>query len=340
MDHEPVYQCFSFQSHTGEGMIQARLYRSVVSTGHPGPADRRESFPLIQIFHGMAEHMDRYDSFCQYLAKQGNAVCIHDQAGHGRTASDASHLGYFGPEDGAERILDDVQEAADQARELLRQDESPLTCEGWILFGHSMGSFIARLFCSRPDTKLTGTIFSGTAGPNPAFGLGLFLARISLRLHGPLYHDPFLGNLVSAGNLKRLKASRTPFDWLTRDEKIVDAYCADPWCGFLFTTAGYRDLFTWMVRMSRPNWAGSLPADLKILLVSGEEDPIGSYGKGPRIVRKNLLACGHQAQLRLYAGGRHEMINEINRCEVWQDLADWIGRLAAAPDAAGRGRTR
>lgn len=329
-----AYQRYSYLSHTGEGTIQARLYRSAHSseslrpdehqTGSRQTGNPQKSLPMIQIIHGMAEHMQRYDPFCRYLARCGFTVCIQDLAGHGLSASGDDRLGYFGEKDGAQRILDDIQETADQARAILSQDRSGLLPDGWIVLGHSMGSFIARLFCARPHLNLTAAIFSGTAGPNPAYNLGILLANLSIKTHGPLYRDPFLAGLCSGGNLKRLKPARTPYDWLSRDETVVDAYEADPWCGYRFTSAGYRDLFTLMKRMSHASWARSMPDGLPILLVSGEEDPIGDFGKGPRAVHQALLASGRQAALKLYTGGRHEMLNETNRDEVWQDLVDWM----------------
>ena len=320
MDAATAYQSYSYPSHTGEGSIQARLYRSAPSTDSPP-----KRLPMVQVIHGMAEHMERYDPFCRYLARCGFTVCIQDLAGHGLSASGDDRLGYFGEKDAVACILDDIQETADQARAILKNDSSRLMPDGWIILGHSMGSFIARLFCARPQqADLSAAIFSGTAGPNPAYNLGILLANLSIKTRGPLYRDPFLAGLTSGGNLKRLKPARTPYDWLTRDETIVDAYQADPWCGYRFTSAGYRDLFTLMKRMSHASWAGSLPASLPILLISGEEDPIGEFGKGPRTVHQALLANGRQASLKLYAGGRHEMLNETNRDEVWQDLVDWM----------------
>jgi len=322
-------QDYCYPSHTGEGVIQARLYRPAqpVNQHHAETIQavgRQQALPMVQIIHGMAEHMQRYDPFCRYLAGLGFTVCIQDLAGHGLSAAAEERLGCFGELDSVEQILDDIQETLDQARSILAQDQTGPLPDGWILLGHSMGSFIARVFCTRPQPDLKAAIFSGTAGPNPAYNLGILLANLSIKTRGPLYRDPFLARLTAGNNLKRLKPARTPYDWLTRDDQIVDAYIADPWCGYDFTAAGYRDLFTLMKRMSHAGWAGSLPESLPILLVSGEEDPIGDFGKGPKAVQRSLLSCGRQAFLKLYAGGRHEMLNEINRDEVWQDLAEWM----------------
>jgi alpha-beta hydrolase superfamily lysophospholipase len=307
---------YTFTSQTGCGLIQARLYQAA------GP-----SRLLVQIIHGMAEHMARYDAFCRYLAERGFAVCIHDLAGHGQSAADESMLGYFGDRDGCRTVLDDVALAAAQAQKLLAADGPPLRR---VLLGHSMGSFIARLVCTRPGVDLAGAIFSGTAGPNPAVWLGILLARLSVRLHGPRYRDEGLARLTGAGLLKRIRPARTPVDWLTRDQAIVDQYMADPLCGFTFTAAGYRDLYTWLRDISQPQWAGRVPTDWPILLLSGEQDPIGAYGAGPRTVCRRLEQTGHHVRLLLYADARHEMLNEQNRAAVWQDIADFLASLEPA----------
>ncbi|NLO36704.1 MAG: alpha/beta hydrolase [Clostridiaceae bacterium] len=304
-------ESFTFASATGTGLIQARLYR---------PAG--EPRLLVQILHGMAEHMGRYDAFCRFLAGQGHAVLIFDLPGHGRSAVNPADLGYFGPRRGSQRVLADVSTAL----ELARQAVPGRPC---VLFGHSMGSFIARLVCAQSGDRYAGAVFSGTSGRNPAVLPGLALARLAVWLGGPRRPNAFLAKLMASGQLDRIENPRTSVDWLSRDEAIVDAYNADPRCGFTFTSAGYRDLLIWLHRVSRPDWASRVPRALPVLLLSGEADPIGQYGAGPRAVHELLRASGNQAELKLYAGGRHEMLNEVNRNQVWQDIADWHDRLAS-----------
>lgn len=302
-------ESFAFESATETGLIQARLYSP------DGPARF-----LIQVIHGMAEHMARYDRFCRFLAGQGHAVLIFDLPGHGQSAAEIADLGYFGASQGSQRVLDDVAAALDRARQMV--PGSPC-----VLFGHSMGSFIARLACAQDGDRYAGAIFSGTSGRNPAVLPGLVLANLAVWLGSPQKPNDFLARLMAAGQLDRIDEPRTPVDWLSRDEAVVDAYVADPLCGFTFTSAGYRDLLTWLNLVSRPDWARQVPQSLPVLLLSGGNDPIGQYGAGPRSVKEQLLANGRKADLKLYPGGRHEMLNEVNRNQVWQDIAAWIDRL-------------
>lgn len=301
----------SFASHTGEGQIQGRLY--LPAYGRPKQ--------LVQIVHGMAEHMARYAAFCAYLAENGIAVCIHDQAGHGLSAAGPDKLGYFGRQDGYLKVLDDITEMADHALVLTGEKDLPR-----IILGHSMGSFIARLYCARQGQTLAGAIYSGTRGADFMVNAGIVLAKISVWKNGHLHKDEFLAGLTGRGFLKRIDNPRTALDWLSRDKTIVDAYLADPLCGFTFTAAGYLDLYRWIKAVSGRSWARKVPLELSVLLLAGQEDPVSSYGRGPLQVRDWLQATGHRTELVLYPGGRHEMLNETNREEVWQMILEWLSR--------------
>ena len=135
--------------------------------------------------------------------------------------------------------------------------------------------------------------------------------------------------MTAQGNFKRISQPRTAFDWLCRDQAVVDAYIADPLCGFIFTAAGYRDLASWLLHISRKDWAAKVQPDLPVLLISGSEDPVSQYGAGPRLVCERLKAAGHDVTLKVYEGSRHEVLNELNKEEVWQDVQSWLQRLAA-----------
>ncbi len=308
-----LYLPLQFSSATGTGMIQGRLYR---------PAPNVESSGLIdQNVHGMAEHQQRYESFCLFLTSHGHAVCSMDLPGHGYSVSSEEYLGYFGATDGTDLVLADIDRLADLAiQELLPQQGAVRR----VILGHSMGSFISRLACTGSERSIAAAIFSGTSGNNPAAKLGVLLAEISIKRNGPLYKDKFLARLSSVGNLKRIAKPRTPIDWLSRDQEVVDAYLADPLCGFTFTAAGYRDLFRWLVAVSERKWAQQVKPGLPILLISGSDDPIGQFGKGPRQIYDQLKKAGHPVALKLYEGARHEVLNETNRSEVWNDILSWL----------------
>ena len=317
------YEPFSFKSATQTGTISGRLY---------SPEQPVEPITCVQIIHGMAEHMARYHSFCIHLAQTGYFVCIYDQAGHGASIAAVEHAGFFGPEHGSDAILEDVESAYRQAQELMMKQTGKAAWSR-VMLGHSMGSFITRLYCTRYPSDISGVILSGTAGPNPMTGFGYSLARLIIRLKGPEHRSSLLQKLFSAGNLKRIPQARTSFDWLTRDQEIVDAYCADPLCGFGFTAAGYRDLLAWLEAVSKKDWAGKMPLHCPVLIMSGGEDPIGNYGKGPNQVAQSLMQTGHIVEKIIYPGSRHECINEINRDRVWQDITNWIGSCRSAAPA-------
>ena len=306
-----------FPSATGQGTVKACLYWPEIAALRP------ESI-LLQIGHGMAEHKQRYEAFCRHMAGIGYAVCIHDQAGHGLTAPSDENLGYFGEADGCTKLCQDIDtlaELAVQRLEIATADERK-----WrrVFIGHSMGAFIGQLYCTNSGQPLAGAIFSGTAGSNPAVRLGLFLANRSVRVNGSVYKDEFLAALTWNGFLNKIPGARTKLDWLSRDAAVVDAYIADPKCGFTFTAAGYRDLYTCLIAISQKDWAAKVPASLPVFLISGGADPVGNYGKGPHQVHARLRATGHQAELKIFPDGRHEMLNETNKAEAWQAIADWL----------------
>ncbi len=326
---------YAFPSKTGTGFIQARLYRpdcAVKPLSRVNAADNEPGagkgaaassgpLQLVQIVHGMAEHIKRYEPFCHYLASEGVAVCLHDQAGHGASVADRDKTGYFGTADGFLHLLDDVHETRRLALELLGQNKVQT-----FLLGHSMGSFISRCYCAKISHQLSGAIFSGTTGSNPVVYAGLKLAERSIRKNGPLYKDAFLARLTGQGFLKRIENPDTEVDWLTRDRDIVKAYDEDPLCGFTFTAAGYADLYRLLLAVSSKNWAKKMPADMPVYLFSGEQDPVGQYGKGPRQVYRWLETTGHSVTLKLYPEGRHEMLNETNRKQVWHDIMSWLNK--------------
>lgn len=299
---------FLFPSKSGLADIHAQSFE---------PESRGEVIGIFQIAHGMAEHSERYREFAQHLCSRGYAVFLSDHIGHGKSVSDNEHLGYFGEEKGEETLVEDIYGLT-----LLIKAKYPQV--PIFLFGHSMGSFVARSYASKYGNELTGTIFCGTSGPNPGASIGALIASVIADKKGAFYRSEFINNLAFGSYNKKIKPSRTPFDWLTRDESIVDAYIADPLCGYLFTAAGYRDMFKLLKQVSAKTWYKQIPSDLNILLISGNADPVGDYGKGVNEVYKLLKSSAHSfVSLKLYDDCRHEILNELNRQDVYSDIADW-----------------
>ncbi|MDL2217101.1 alpha/beta hydrolase [Christensenellaceae bacterium OttesenSCG-928-M15] len=294
-------QVIHYPSATGVGEIHAEIFRPV---GIP--------WAVVQIAHGMAEHTGRYQKFANYLCEKGVLVAMNDHAGHGKSFEELNHLGYFGHENGRTALIQDMKELHDQV--VKEYPDIP-----YVLLGHSMGSFLARAYASFHTTELSACIFSGTAGKTRGVFLGRLVAKLEFIKNGPRKPSRLLHKLAFAGYNKRIKNARTENDWLSRDAAIVNTYNNDPLCGFYYTAEGMRDIFKVLSEISSPHWAKKVPA-IPILMISGDADPVGRYGKGVLQVYKWLQKTRHTVTLLLYPGGRHEMLNETNRDEVYREV--------------------
>ncbi|PWM61781.1 MAG: alpha/beta hydrolase [Clostridia bacterium] len=293
------------QSATGQGELYVRVWE---------PENQPKA--VLQIVHGMAEHIERYDRFARYLNQNSILVVGADNASHGKSISKDGIRGYFGAEHGWNSLIQDIQ----SVHSIIKQSYCDLPC---ILFGHSMGSFLARSYAARHGDDLDGFIFCGTAGKNPALPVAKLLARSEIRKNGASTPSRLLDKLSFGAYNNAFKPNRTPFDWLSRDEAEVDKYVDDPACGFVFTAAGFRDLFDGLGEVSGPQWARRVPKR-PILLIAGDADPVGANGKGVKQVEAWLVQSGHRVKCILYPGARHELLNETNREQVSDDVRLFI----------------
>lgn len=276
---------------------------------------------VIVIAHGMAEHSGRYDHFARYLAGNGFAVYMNDHAGHGRSAQIKGH---FADKDGWECVVKDLNALMDQAAE--RHPGLPI-----FLMGHSMGSFLTRSFIVRYGERLAGCVICGTMGKNPGVPVGRAIAAAQIKLMGPRSSGRRIDKISSAGYNKRIENPVNSSAWLSTDDAVCRAFEADPLSNFPFTAAGYRDLFVGLSEISSPQWAQKVPKELPILLIAGDQDPVGNYGEGPKQVAEWLQAAGvRSVQLKLYPGMRHEVLNEIGKEEVYADVLGWLDTLLPA----------
>ncbi len=299
---------YSFKSATGVCTIHGCEYTP----------DNDEVKAVIVIHHGMAEHQERYRGFIEFLTANGIAVFMHDMANHGKSNQNFEETGYFGEKDGYKFLVKDLKTTFDRAKAAYPDKKI-------IAMGHSMGSFITRCFTAwYADAGFAGAIYMGTGGSNPAAAAGDILSAFLAKMQGSKHKSKFIDKMTF-GTYNKNFEGRTGFDWLTRDDKIVDRYISDDYCGFLFTVQGMNDLIKLNINANSPEWYNSVPKDIPILVISGEMDPVGNYGAGLREVHTKLLESGHsQAQLKLYEGGRHEILNEINKDEVYADILAFV----------------
>jgi alpha-beta hydrolase superfamily lysophospholipase len=197
-----------------------------------------------------------------------------------------------------------------------------------------MGSFITRSYITKYGDELDGYICSGTGGPNPLGKAAVVLAEAEIWRLGEFGRSTFLSNLAFGGYNKRYAEHRTKYDWLTRDTEIVDRYDQDKFCNYVFTAAGFRDLFLLLNEISTKSWAKKVPKKLPIHMISGKEDPVGDYGKGVQKVFDLFQEAGvENLTLKLYDDCRHEVLNELNRREVYAELLKWMNaKIKAVPE--------
>ncbi|MBR3741939.1 MAG: lysophospholipase [Clostridia bacterium] len=267
---------------------------------------------IVQIVHGMAEHIDRYDRMAKALNEAGFLVCGRNHRGHG---PEAELLGYFADKDGWEVILKDAHDVSEDVKK--QHPGVP-----FFLLGHSMGSFLAREYALRYGKELDGLILSGTGFyPKALCASGRIMAKLAPQKKPA----NFVNNIAFAGNNKPFAPGRTGFEWLSRDEKEVDKYVADPLCGFCFTGSAFADFFGGLLALTDESRLSSMPKDLPVYFMSGDKDPVGQMGTGVRQVAEQFKKAGMKdITVKLYPDARHELFNELNREEVSADLTLWL----------------
>ncbi len=299
---------FFFTSTTGDCEIHAARYEGINKKA------------IFQITHGMAEYIDRYEDFIEALVNDGFVVYAHDHIGHGKSINDNYPLGYFGLDNGEGNIfVKDCKKLTDIAK-----SENPGLPV--FFFGHSMGSFVARKYISLYGDDLAGAVICGTGGPNPAAGIAIALASAFIKIKGAKAPGTVINN-VAFGSYNNKTDKRTGFDWLTNKESIVDKYIADPLCGFCFSYQGFKDMLQMLKYINSEPCYNQTPANLPIFLIAGEQDPVGSYGKGVETVAAEYKKGHNNVTLKLYPNDRHELLNELDKETVKADVINWCNNL-------------
>jgi alpha-beta hydrolase superfamily lysophospholipase len=275
----------------------------------------------VQIAHGMAEHAARYERFAEALTKAGYAVYANDHRGHGKTAGSQEKVGYFADENGWEKVVEDMRTLTG-----IIKKECPK--KPFFLFGHSMGSFLSRHYSMLYASELSGLILSGTGGDPGAIGkVGLFIAKMDAKIHGKKAKSKIMNKLSFGAFNGSFKPNRTDYDWLSRDNAEVDKYISDSWCGAVFTAGFFCDMLGGIGYINKKENIAKIPKNLSIYIFSGAKDPVGGNTKGVSQVYNALKDAGiGDLTLKFYEDGRHEMLNEINREEVFTDVIAWLNK--------------
>ncbi|MBO4692951.1 MAG: lysophospholipase [Clostridia bacterium] len=273
-----------------------------------------EPLGIFHLVHGMTEYIGRYDALLSLVASAGFIACGFDNLGHGKTASEGER-GFIASKKGYKYLIDDVMLFGNS----VKKDYPGIP---YYLMGHSMGSFIVRLTAEKYKNSIDRLIICGTGGPNPASGAGLALINILMLFKGKHGYSDFVENMAFGSYNKRFTGGK--YSWLTKDEAVQSAYAADPLCTFRFTLSALKDLVKLNSLCNRPGWFKSLRKDMPILLISGEDDPVGNYGKGVRTVYSRLKKYGYDVTLNLYENCRHEIHNDSCKQQSAKDILKFI----------------
>ena len=278
----------------------------------------KEPIGVLQIVHGMAEYIDRYDNFAKYMTEHGFNVIGHDHLGHGHSVSDEHDYGFFAEENGDKIIIEDMHSVTQYARE--KWEELPN-----FILGHSMGSFCLRQFLTKYSNDVFGAIIMGTGWiPSAAALLGKTIATNTCKSKGSHTVNPLLIKLTLEPYNKPFAPARTNCDWLSRDEKQVDLYVNDKLCGFDFTAGAYKDFFTVLEKIAKNRQLIGMRKSLPILITSGSVDPVGGK-KACEKLNAQYKRCGiNDVTLKLWENDRHEILNELDKSDVYRYICNWL----------------
>jgi alpha-beta hydrolase superfamily lysophospholipase len=275
---------------------------------------------IVQLLHGMAEHIERYQWLAQQLNDHGWHVLGHNHRGHGADTANPGHYDCYHDEaNGWQGVLNDVFAVSDFAGQ--QWPNLPLT-----LLGHSMGSFIAQSSVMQQPLRYQALVLSASNKPNQwllrALKPVLWFERL---VHGLNHHSSLIDKLSFSSFNRQVGGGDSGFEWLSRDAAQVEAYLDDPLCGQLSTVGLWRDFSAAMLRITARGIA-TVPSTLPVYILSGDSDPVGEMGKGVSKLASMWRSNGNAVDFKLYPEGRHELFNEINRQQVVDDLLPWLAK--------------
>ena len=301
-----------------------KMSDGAINVIHKWLPDGDVSSGVVVLSHGMAEHASRYERFASLLTNEGFALFAEDHRGHGETAllakeSGTGFLGYLADKDGFFRVVDDIHEEVEEAKKAYPGKKV-------FLFGHSFGSFVSQCFIEKYGSSIDGCILCGTAGPRYAMVKAASIVGGIVKLFtGKKHVSKFMDKMAFGSYNARIPSPRTPFDWLSRDEKQVDAYIADEYCGFVCTIGFFCDMFAGLSYIHTKPHIAMIPLELPIHFIDGTGDPVGDYAESVKnlynIYRSNGIK---DVTIKLFEDARHELLNETNKEEVEADVISWL----------------
>lgn len=276
---------------------------------------------VLQICHGMVEYIERYEEFAAYLTDRGFYVVGHDHLGHGRSIQSESHYGFFHESNGNEYVVGDIHQLRCITEK--KYPDSP-----YFMLGHSMGSFLLRQYLLTYSNGLCGAIIMGTGYKSAGIlNGGMVLCRLVAAIKGWKYRSKFINNLGLGSYNKKFEPGESPKDWVTSDPEKRNDYLRDPLCSFVFTVSGYYQMFKGMKKLTRKENLAKMIMTLPVLLVSGKDDPVGDFGRSVQKVYQQFQEAGlNDVSIKLYDGDRHEILNETDRKQVYEDIVQWLER--------------
>lgn len=295
-----------FRSTDGESMIRTLIWKD----------NDRDPIGVFQIAHGLTDHMDRYDRFARFLAENGYVVCGNDHIGHGKAAETMGKLGDFGKPDTDIRMVDDMH----KLRNIMsnRYPELP-----YFLFGHSMGSFLARIYAANFGYELSGLILCGTTQVNSKLSVLQEYVYPFGEMIDPEKYSTTGADLLGKLTAKFYYKEDDENAWLTISRENREEADADPYFGFPITNSSAMIVAKLLFRCCSEECILSLPMELPVLLVSGAKDPIGFFGRGVISLCDKLEENGVNTDIQLYPGLRHEILNEDDYEYIYDDILSW-----------------
>lgn len=274
---------------------------------------------ILQIIHGMAEYVERYEELAQYLGEKGILVTGDDHLGHGKSLGRNGAYGYFCEQDPATVVVRDVHRL-----KKITQEEYPGI--PYVILGHSMGSFILRNYLFRYGTGIQGAIVCGTGSqPKALVKVCKMMTAVQGLFLGQKHTAKFIDRLAFGAYNKRIPDAKTSVDWLCTEESVVNAYVEDSLCGFTFTVNGFKTLFTLLDRLNKEENLKVMPKELPVFFIAGDMDPVGDYGEGVRKAYDDFKKVGMEhISIKLYPGARHELLNEKDKHKIYEDIYPWI----------------